>query len=114
MKFVVSVFFIVFCCLLVGFPASSLQVVNDKPKYGELTLEFEEETVIRESNDNEFYTFRYIWDLVVEIRQKFKMPVRIKGVRGNHGRQYKYCVANNNFDNLVFHLSPGRKKRWRR
>lgn len=68
MKFVVSVFFIVFCCLLVGFPALSLQVVNDKPKYGELTLEFEEETVIRESNDNEFYTFRYIWDLVVDSR----------------------------------------------
>ena len=45
-----------------------------------------------------------IWDLVVEIRQRFGIIVRIKGGRGNHGRQYKYCVANNNFDNLMFHL----------
>lgn len=45
-----------------------------------------------------------IWDLVQTVRSEYKIPVRIKGVRGNHGRQYKYCVANNNFDYLVFHL----------
>ena len=45
-----------------------------------------------------------IWDIIVEVRQRFNIPVKVRGVRGNHGRQYKYCVANNNFDNLVFHL----------
>lgn len=45
-----------------------------------------------------------IWDLAVEVRQLFNIPVHIKGVRGNHGRQYKFAVANNNFDNLVFQM----------
>ena len=45
-----------------------------------------------------------IWDIIREIRTRFNLVVRVKGVRGNHGRQYKFCVANNNFDNLVFHL----------
>lgn len=44
-----------------------------------------------------------IWDLILEIRRR-GIPVWIKGVRGNHGRQYKYANAQNNFDYLVLQL----------
>ena len=44
-----------------------------------------------------------IWDLVTEIRNR-KLPVRIKGVRGNQGRQYKYANAANNFDYIVLQI----------
>lgn len=44
-----------------------------------------------------------IWDLIVEIRKR-NIPVRVNGVRGNHGRQYKYANAGNNFDYLVLQM----------
>jgi predicted phosphodiesterase len=44
-----------------------------------------------------------IWDLILAIR-KMGLIVRVRGVRGNHGRQHKYAPATNNFDYLVYQL----------
>lgn len=43
-----------------------------------------------------------IWNLVSQIRNVgHNWPVHIRGVRGNHGRQHKYAMLENNFDYLV-------------
>jgi len=44
-----------------------------------------------------------IWDIVLAIKM-LGLPVRIVGVRGNHGRQGKYAPPDNNFDYLVYQL----------
>jgi predicted phosphodiesterase len=44
-----------------------------------------------------------VWDLILAIR-KMGLIVRVRGVRGNHGRQHKYAPATNNFDYLVYQL----------
>lgn len=44
-----------------------------------------------------------IWDIATEIRAR-GLPVHIKGVRGNHGRQYKYANAANSFDYIVLQM----------
>ncbi len=43
-----------------------------------------------------------VWNLVSQIRNSgHDWPVHIRGVRGNHGRQHKYAMLENNFDYLV-------------
>lgn len=43
-----------------------------------------------------------IWNLIYEIRNAGQnWPVYVRGVRGNHGRQHKYAMLENNFDYLV-------------
>jgi len=43
-----------------------------------------------------------IWNLVTQLRECGQdWPVYIRGVRGNHGRQHKYAMLENNFDYLV-------------
>ncbi len=43
-----------------------------------------------------------IWNLVSQLRGAgHDWPVYIRGVRGNHGRQHKYAMVENNFDYLV-------------
>ena len=44
-----------------------------------------------------------IWDIVLAIKE-FGIPVRIEGVRGNHGRQGKYLPPDNNFDYFAYQL----------
>lgn len=43
-----------------------------------------------------------IWDIVRTVRRELGYPVRIRGVRGNHGAQGKYAPAANNFDFMVY------------
>lgn len=43
-----------------------------------------------------------IWSLIQGIRQcGHNWPVYVRGVRGNHGRQHKFALVENNFDYLV-------------
>ncbi len=41
-----------------------------------------------------------IWNLIRAVRAE-GWPVVVRGVRGNHGRQHKYAILENNFDYLV-------------
>lgn len=43
-----------------------------------------------------------IWNLIKNVRGCGQdWPVYVRGVRGNHGRQHKYAIVENNFDYLV-------------
>jgi predicted phosphodiesterase len=43
-----------------------------------------------------------IWNLVTQLRECGQdWPIYVRGVRGNHGRQHKYAMLENNFDYLV-------------
>lgn len=43
-----------------------------------------------------------IWKLIKSLREcGHDWPVYVRGVRGNHGRQHKYAIVENNFDYLV-------------
>jgi predicted phosphodiesterase len=43
-----------------------------------------------------------IWNLISQLRNTgHNWPVYVRGVRGNHGRQHKYAMVENNFDYLV-------------
>jgi len=43
-----------------------------------------------------------IWNVVTQLRDAGQdWPIYIRGVRGNHGRQHKYAMLENNFDYLV-------------
>jgi hypothetical protein len=43
-----------------------------------------------------------IWNLIAGIRKVLKVPVKIKAVPGNHGRQSKEAPLQNNFDYMVY------------
>lgn len=43
------------------------------------------------------------WDIITAIRN-YGLPVHVRGVRGNHGRQGKDAPADNNFDYAVYQL----------
>lgn len=43
-----------------------------------------------------------IWDIARTVREELGYPVKIRGIRGNHGRQGKYAPAENNFDFMVY------------
>ena len=45
-----------------------------------------------------------LWDLVDTLYKRYRLPIKIKAVRGNHGRQYKYALSGNNFDYMVYQL----------
>lgn len=42
------------------------EIMNDKPRYGEIKLDLREEILIKESEDRPQYMFRRIWDLAVD------------------------------------------------
>jgi predicted phosphodiesterase len=43
-----------------------------------------------------------IWNIISQLRDTgHDWPVYVRGVRGNHGRQHKYAMVENNFDYLV-------------
>ena len=45
-----------------------------------------------------------LWDLISSLYIRYGIPIRVKAVRGNHGRQYKYALSGNNFDYMVYQL----------
>ena len=45
---------------------------------------------------------RSIWQLAIDIRSKFKVPVRIETCPGNHGRMSKTAHEQSNWDNVVY------------
>lgn len=42
------------------------EIINKIPKYGEIHLELEEETILKESDSDPRYMLRHIWDLAVD------------------------------------------------
>lgn len=42
------------------------EMINEKPKYGELSLDFEEEVFVKESEADPRYMFKHIWDIAID------------------------------------------------
>lgn len=82
------------CLFLVGDMADGSGIYPNQTMHQDLKIVSDQITV----------ALAGIWDIARAIRKYLGVPVKIRGVKGNHGRQQKETPVENNFDLLLYQM----------